>query len=130
MGSYWPFATGCRVDQANLLLRQILETPNTRFVLTPNQHIGAWQVGFMPQWLSREYLARRRGPIPSRAAHSRPVSTVGLRPFLMQIEGTQIPHWLLEVNQQAEVGEKGYDVGAGNALGFLLPRASPAVRRP
>ena len=66
VGSYWPFATGRRVDQANLLLRQILETPNTRFVLTPNQHVGAWRVGFMPQWLSREYLARRGGaPIPS-----------------------------------------------------------------
>ncbi len=83
VGSYWPFATGRRVDQANLLLRQILETPKTRFVLTPNQHVGAWRVGFMPQWLSREYLLRAgRGPIPSRATHAGPVSAVGLRPFL------------------------------------------------
>ncbi len=41
VGSFWPFATGRKVTQANLLLRQILDTPRTRFVLVPNQHIGA-----------------------------------------------------------------------------------------
>ena len=61
VGSYWPFATGEMVNQANLLLKQILETPRTRYILCPNQHIGAWNVGFMPQWLAREYLARRGG---------------------------------------------------------------------
>jgi hypothetical protein len=61
VGSYWPFATGRRVDQANLLLRQIQEAPLTRFVLLPNQHVGAWRMDFMPQWLAREYLARRGG---------------------------------------------------------------------
>jgi hypothetical protein len=30
-----------------------------RHIICPNQHIGAWQVGFMPQWIAREYLARR-----------------------------------------------------------------------
>lgn len=45
VGSFWPFATGRRVDYANLLLRQIRETPGTRYVLIPNQHIGAWRVG-------------------------------------------------------------------------------------
>ena len=33
VGSYWAFATGRRVDQANLLLHQILDTPETRYVL-------------------------------------------------------------------------------------------------
>jgi len=47
VGSYWAFCTGRRVDQANLLLKQIVETPDTRYVLIPNQHIGAWKVGFM-----------------------------------------------------------------------------------
>ena len=55
---------------------------------------------------------------------------LGYALFFMQIEGTQIPHWLLEVNQQAEVGEEGYDVHAENALGLLLSRASPAVHAP
>ena len=59
VGSYWAFATGRRVDQANLLLRQIVDTPETRYVLIPNQHIGAWKVGFMAEWIAREYLARR-----------------------------------------------------------------------
>ena len=59
VGSYWPFATGSRVRQANLLLDQFLNCPQTRYILTPNQHVGAWKVGFMPQWLVREYLARR-----------------------------------------------------------------------
>jgi hypothetical protein len=25
----------------------------------PNQYIGAWKVGFMAEWIAREYLARR-----------------------------------------------------------------------
>jgi hypothetical protein len=113
VGSYWPFATGRRVDQANLLLEQIVETPKTRFVLTPNQHVGAWRVGFMPQWLSREYLARRGGA-RFRAEQLTPArcSLLGYALYFMQVEGTQIPHWLLEVNQQAEVGDEAYDAGA------------------
>jgi hypothetical protein len=51
VGSYRAFATGRRVDQANLLLRQILATPETRYVLIPNQHIGARKVGFMAEWI-------------------------------------------------------------------------------
>jgi hypothetical protein len=35
VGSYWPFATGKRVDQANLLLRQIVDTPAVKYVLIP-----------------------------------------------------------------------------------------------
>ncbi|MFP4015971.1 MAG: DUF4914 family protein, partial [Halanaerobiales bacterium] len=61
VGSYWPFATGRKVEQANLLLKQIVDTPKVRYILTPNQHIGAWKVGFMPQWVTREYIARRGG---------------------------------------------------------------------
>ena len=61
VGSFWPFATGRRVNHANLLLQQIRTTPSVRYTLTPNQHIGAWRTGFMPQWLAREYLARRSG---------------------------------------------------------------------
>jgi hypothetical protein len=59
VGSYWPFATGKMITHANLLLEQIMDTPNTRYTLTPNQHIGTWKVGFKPQLLMREYLTRR-----------------------------------------------------------------------
>ena len=52
VGSYWPFATGKRVKQANLLLHQIVDSPNTRYVLIPNQHIGVYKVGFAAEWIS------------------------------------------------------------------------------
>ena len=113
VGSYWPFATGRQVVQANLLLRQILATPRTRFTLCPNQHVGAWYCGFMPQWLSREYLARRGGArfrpdqlLPARC------SLLGYALTAMQIEGTPIPDEMLQVELQPEVGEAGYDAGA------------------
>ena len=59
VGSYWPFATGKKVDHANMLLKQIIDTPRTTFTLVPNQHIGSWKVGFKPQLLMREYMTRR-----------------------------------------------------------------------
>ena len=76
VGSYWPFATGQRVTQANLLLEQFTHYHNTRYILTPNQHVGAWKRGFMPQWVAREYLARR-GTAP---LHARPDPPGALRP--------------------------------------------------
>ncbi|MCL2694169.1 MAG: DUF4914 family protein, partial [Oscillospiraceae bacterium] len=57
IGSYGYFLTGSVVKQANLLLDQVLSTPNTRYVLIPNQHVGCYKVGFMPQWIAREYIA-------------------------------------------------------------------------
>ena len=47
------------VTQANLILDQMKQTPNVKYVLLPNQHIGAYKTSFMPQWVAREYLARR-----------------------------------------------------------------------
>lgn len=120
VGSYWPFATGRRVDQANLLLRQIIATPRTRYVLIPNQHVGSWRVGFMPQWITREYLARRG------ATWFRPDQLTSARcPLLgsllssMLVEGTQIPAWLLHVDQQPEVGVEAYDKGAEILFDFF-----------
>lgn len=120
VGSFWPFATGRRVTQANLLLRQIQTTPRTRYILVPNQHVGAWETGFMPQWLAREYLARRGGArfrkdqlIPARC----PLLGYAMRS--MQIEGSMMPHWLLELQMQAEMGEEGYDQGAAILYDFF-----------
>src|SRR5438105_7489027 len=59
VGSYWPFATGRRVDQANLLLNQFATNTRMRHVLCPNEHICALRVGFMPQCIARESLALR-----------------------------------------------------------------------
>ncbi|MCL4216980.1 MAG: DUF4914 family protein [Candidatus Hydrogenedentes bacterium] len=125
VGSYWPFTTGKRVDQANLLLRQIEETPRTRYVLIPNQHIGAWEMGFMPQWLARDYLARRGSArfkqgqiVPARCP------LLGYALSSMRIEGVQVAHWFLEVNTQQEVGEEGYDQGAEILRNFFAEHVS------
>jgi hypothetical protein len=113
VGSYWPFATGLKVDQANLLLRQILNTPSTRYILIPNQHIGVYKVGFMGQWIAREYLSRRgnvsfkREPlIPARSP------LLGYALESLKIDGQTIPKDFLQVDLQKENGVEGYDAGA------------------
>ena len=138
VGSYWPFATGRRVDQANLLLNQIIETPEVRYVLVPNQHIGIWQVGFMPQWITREFLARRGGAHfqetqlrPSRCP------LLGFTPGSIHIEGRTIGAQFFEVERQPEVGSDAYDAGAeilanffrSELAQFLVPDLLPSGRR-
>jgi len=74
----------------------------------------------MPQWLAREYLARRGN------ARFRPEQLTPARcPLLgyamrnMQVEGTVIAHWFLETQTQPEVGVKGYDAGAEILTNFF-----------
>nr|WP_302599361.1 DUF4914 family protein [uncultured Cellulosilyticum sp.] len=113
VGSYWPFATGKMVDQANLLLEQILATPNTRYILIPNQHIGAYKVGFMSQWVAREYLARR-GSVqfrPEQLQASR-CPLLGYSLENLKVDGMDLPKVLLRTHLQPEIGEEGYDKGA------------------
>jgi len=120
VGSYWPFATGRMVDHANLLLNQIIETPEVRYVLIPNQHIGAWEVGFMPQWITREYLARRGGArfAGNRLRKSR-CPLLGYTPGSMMVEGSTLGAWFFEVELQPEVGTAAYDQGAAILTEFF-----------
>jgi len=113
VGSYWPFASGKIVDHANLLLDQIIATPETRYTLTPNQHVGAWKVSFMPQWVSREYLARRGVAQfrPEQLVESR-CPLLGYSLKVMHVESATIPTELLRVDEQPQVGIEGYDAGA------------------
>ncbi len=113
VGSYWPFAPGRRVPQANLLLTQIQQTPNTRYILVPNQFMGVWEMGFMPQWLARDYLARR-GVAQFRKGQLKPsrCALLGYALNSIRIEGVRLPSTFLEVNEQPEVGNEGYDQGA------------------
>lgn len=112
VGSYWPFATGRMVDQANLLLRQIVDTPGVKYILIPNQHIGAWETGFMPQWIVREYLARRGGAdFGDRLQPSR-CPLLGSNLTSIVVEGRTVGAWFFEVDKQPEVGEEAYDAGA------------------
>lgn len=113
VGSYWPFATGRRVDQANILFRQVMDTPDTIFLLIPNQHIGCWQVGFAPQWIAREYLARRGSAQFQPGSLSDSLCPLlGRSPRTIQVEGQVIGHWFLQVETQPEVGEEAYNRGA------------------
>lgn len=120
VGSYWPFATGKKVKQANLLLDQIKKTPKVQYILTPNQNIGAWKVGFMSQWVTREYLARKGNAnftdkqiIPARC------NVLGYALKYMTFEGRTIPEWMLRVELQREVQEEGYDAGAEILIEFF-----------
>ncbi|MEM9752868.1 MAG: DUF4914 family protein [Planctomycetota bacterium] len=120
VGSYWPFATGRRVDQANILLDQVMHTTDTLFVLIPNQHIGCWEVGFAPQWIAREYLARRGGAQfdqdKLKVARS---PLLGRHPDKISVEGQIVGTWFFDVASQAEVGPAGYDKGAEILYGFF-----------
>lgn len=126
VGSYWPFATGRAVDQANLLLEQVMKTQETLFVLIPNQHIGCWETSFAPQWVVREYLARRGSAEfpPDRLSPAR-CPLLGYAPNSMQVEGSEISHWFLRVETQPEVGEEGYDAGAKILAKFFEDQLKP-----
>ena len=120
VGSYWPFATGELIPHANMLLDQIINTPRTRYTLTPNQHIGVWKVGFKPQLFMREYLTRR-GNAKLRSDQYQPARSplLGYELNYITIEGAKIPSRFLKVYKQPEVGEDGYDAGAQILLDFF-----------
>jgi len=120
VGSYWPFATGVRVTQANLLLDQFTAYQHTRYILTPNQHVGAWRVGFMAQWVAREYLARR-GTARFTPDQIRPArcALLGTTLHQLHVEGRMIARWFLQVNTQPEVGDEAYDQGAEILYNFF-----------
>lgn len=120
VGSYWPFSSGKMVTQANLLLKQIKETPNVHYTLCPNQNIGAWNVKFMPQWIMREFLARRGGAwfTPEQVVESRcPILGYSLRKIV--VEGQEIDEGFLRTYKQPEIGEDTYDKGAKMLTDFF-----------
>lgn len=138
VGSYWPFVSGLRVTQANALLDQFNTFRRMRYILCPNQYIGAWKVGFYPQWIAREYLARR-GSSRFQPNQIRPArcSLLGYAMHQIQVEGTQIARWFLQVDTQPEVGEAAYDLGAKKLENFfhdclqeyLVPDLDPLGRQ-
>ncbi|MHB1153445.1 MAG: DUF4914 family protein [Eubacteriales bacterium] len=120
VGSYWPFATGKMAEQANLLLDQVVSSSSTRYVLIPNQHIGAYRVGFMPQWIAREYIARR-GSAKFKQEHLKEARCTLLGYCLdsFKIDGQYIRKAYLQPELQAEVGIEGYDEGAKMLTDFF-----------
>ncbi len=138
VGSYWPFATGRKVVHANLLLKQITDTPRTTFTLVPNQNIGAWEVGFKPQLLMREYLTRRGAArLRDDQYQVARCSLLGYELNHLTIESSKIPSRFLKVYNQPEVGVEGYDAGAEMLKTFfkeelqqyLTPELHPTGRK-
>jgi hypothetical protein len=138
VGSFWPFATGKMVTQANLLLEQILNTQSTRYILVPNQNVGAYKVGFMPEWIAREYFARR-GSAKFKPEQLLPARCplLGYVPEHVKISGMNLPSYLLNVDKQHYIGPEGYDKGAEILTGFfkqeleqfLVPELMPLGRQ-
>jgi hypothetical protein len=120
IGSYGYFLTGSVVKQANLLLEQILHSPYTRYVLIPNQHIGCYKVGFMPQWIAREYIARR-GSAKFKQEHLKAarLPILGYCLDTVKIDGQYVPKAFLRPETQPEIGFEGYDKGAKILTNFF-----------
>lgn len=120
VGSYWPFATGKRVDQANILLRQMEKTPGTRYVLIPNQYIGCYKVGFKAEHLSREYLSRRgQAPFKIEELINLGSPVLGYAMKNVKLDGKEIPSRMLNVAEQRHVGEEAFKAGADILTNFF-----------
>ena len=109
-----------KMCQANLLLEQIINAPDTRYILIPNQHIGACEVGFMPQWITREYIARRGGVHfkPEHLVEAR-CSLLGYSLDTLKIDGHYIRKKFLRPELMNEVGPEAYDIGAKMLVDFF-----------
>jgi len=120
VGSYWPFATGTKVRHANILLEQIAKNTDTRYVLTPNQYVGVWKVGFRAQLLMREYLTRRgNSRFRTTQIGQARCKLLGYELEYLTIEGSKIPSRFLKTYKQPDVGFEGYDKGAAMLIEFF-----------
>lgn len=124
VGSYWPFATGKKVTQANMLLRQIMACPDTLNVLIPNQHIGAYKIGFVSEWISREYLARHNGIIKMKHLTPARCPLFGYSLIDMKVDNQYIRQTFLRPETQSKLGEEGYDAGAKILVDFFKEEIS------
>lgn len=112
IGTYGPFLTGSIVNHANLLLEQIIKNSKVQYVLFPNQYVGCWKVGFMPQWIGREYLARRGSrPFVKEELIKSKYPLLGYTKKVLKVEDIIVPDYLLRVDLQPEVGEEIYNEG-------------------
>jgi hypothetical protein len=115
-----------------------LNTMHTKYLLLPNQHVGSWEVGFMPQWVTREYFARR-GVAKFTEDQLKPARCplLGHTPVRVVVEGVQIPDYFFFVERQYEVGIEAYDKGQEilyrffekNLKPYLVPETDPLGRK-
>jgi hypothetical protein len=92
----------------------------------------------MPQWIAREYLARRGSAKFNRSQVSPArCPLLGFALNTMQVEGSQIPIGFLQVENQPEVGVQGYEAGAKiltdffnkTLEDFMVPDLDPVGRK-
>ena len=77
-------------------------------------------MGFMPQWIVREYLARRgRAPFSPGMLDEARCPLLGYTLHKLMVEGQTIGSWFLRVEAQPEVGEEAYDQGAAILQAFF-----------
>jgi hypothetical protein len=98
-------------------------------VLIPNQHIGAYKIGFNAEWISREYLARRGSAdfTEDQLVDCR-CPILGYTPKKMRIDGRVLPKYLLRTHHQLEVGMDAYDTGAKELLDFFKSEAKKFLK--
>ncbi|MEL6795765.1 MAG: DUF4914 family protein, partial [Planctomycetota bacterium] len=97
--------------------------------LVAQQPMCWFGTSFMPQWIMREYLARRGSNAfkPDTLEASRcPLLGYSLKG--LQVEGTVIPQWFLRTHTQPEVGEAGYDAGAEQLYAFFRSELDQFLR--
>ena len=77
-------------------------------------------MSFNPQWIMREYLARRGGVkfMKDELAPAR-CSLLGYSLNRLVVEGQEIEKYLLKVELQSEVGTAAYDAGAKELHDFF-----------
>ena len=94
-------------------------------LLIPNQHIGVYYVGFNPQWVAREYIARRGSAKfkPEHLIEAR-CSLLGFTLDSLKVDGQYVRRAFLQPERQQEVGHDGYDKGAEILLDFFKKEAS------
>ena len=76
------------------------------------QHIGAYHVGFMGEWLSREYLARHNGFVREKHLVPARCPLFGYALDEMKLDGQFIRQTFLRPETQSKLGNAGYDAGA------------------
>lgn len=125
VGSYWPFATGRKVTQANLLLDQIRESGDMVYTITPNQHVGAWKVGFMSEWLGRSILtAANKSFFTKEELVACRCPLLGYSPKSATVGDFEVPEGFLRVETQPEIGTEVYDQGAKMLTDFFKEELS------
>lgn len=106
------FVTDNHFTIANRLLKEIKKRDKISYLLTPSGYIGAWNIGYMPQLLMREYISRR-GNCNFSEDQFQPAmnSLFGFEMYQMTLEGIRIPSKLLLPYKQDNMSIETYEDG-------------------